>query len=273
GKTQKTQKGKEKARKRLCSLRDFLKDVNPGFNSFLKLVANLRELLENFFCQMRSRNDMPTALEFAYLFAPTIRESLKQLTDTGFVYYTSPHSYCEVPHEMKLPFRDLPSLSVPSSVEMAKDGQRLMRDWRDSFDDLTARETVVTAIEREAVRGAILFEANSVVVVKHDHIRGYPNRRPFFVGIVVADVTDKAENYFCDIELFVSAFEDWCDFVKLTEVSYETFLRYQNDVEDLLPDKEGGEEDSDLDSDDDENPADVVFGGMPLRTTSGRTVV
>ena len=35
----------------------------------------------------------------------------------------------------------------------------------------------------------------------------------------------------------------------------------------------GGEEDSDLGSDDDENPADVVFGGMPLRTISGRTVI
>ena len=78
-------------------------------------------------------------------------------------------------------------------------------------DDLTARETVVKEIEQEAVRGAILFEANSVVVVKRNHIRGYPNRGPFVVGIVVADVT------------------------------------------------EGGEEDSDLDSDDDENPADVVF--------------
>ena len=47
--------------------------------------------------------------------------------------------------------------------------------------------------------------------------------------------------------------------MKLIEVSYETFLRYQNDVEDLLPDKEGGEEDSDLNSDGDENPADVAF--------------
>ena len=192
---------------------------------------------------------------------------------------------------MKLPFRDLPSLSVPSSVEMAKDDQRWMRDWRDSFgklvrqltvrnqstkdnvgtlpllayttpdqpprpldfsttDDLTARETVVTEIEQEAVRGAILFEANSVVVVKRDHIRGYPNRGPFFVGIVVADVTDKEENSFCDIELFVSSFEDCllftlnesarihrdtivskvgekhfekgCDFVRY--ISYKTFL-------------------------------------------------
>ena len=60
---------------------------------------------------------------------------------------------------------------------------------------------------------------------------------------------------------------------KTKNISYETFLRYKNDVEDLLPDKEGGEEDSDLDSDDYENPADVVFGGMPLRTTSGRTVI
>ena len=82
---------------------------------------------------MRSRNDTPTSLEFAYLFAPTTRESLKQLTDIIFVYYTSPHSYYEVPDEMKLPFRGLPSLSVPLSVEMAKDDQRLMRDWRDSF--------------------------------------------------------------------------------------------------------------------------------------------
>ncbi|CAH3163163.1 unnamed protein product, partial [Porites lobata] len=159
---------------------------------------------------------------------------------------------------------------------MAKDDQRLMRDWRDSFgkpvrqltvrnqntkdnvgtlslfayttpdqlprpldfstrDDLTARETVVTEIEQEAVRGAILFEANSDNSVVH--------------------------------------FAKGCGFVKLTEVSYETFLRYQNDVEDLLPDKEGGEEDSELDSDDGENPEDVVFGGMPLRTTSGRTAI
>ena len=32
-------------------------------------------------------------------------------------------------------------------------------------------------------------------------------------------------------------FEKGCDFVKLTEVSYETFLRYQNDVEDLFQTK------------------------------------
>ena len=121
-----TQKGREEARK----ARQVRK---KRATSFLKRVATFTLVVENFFTEMRSRNDIPTALEFAYLFAPTIRESLKQLTDIGFVYYTSPHSYYEVPDEMKLPFRDLPSLSIPSSVEMAKDDQRLMRDWRDSF--------------------------------------------------------------------------------------------------------------------------------------------
>ena len=43
-------------------------------------------------------------------------------------------------------------------------------------------------------------------------------------------------------------------------------------MEDLLPEKEGCEKDSDIDSDDDKNPADVVLGGMPLRMTSGKTV-
>ena len=64
------------------------------------------------------------------------------------------------------------------------------------------------------------------------------------------------------LDAIVSKVEEGCDFVKLMEVSYETFLRYQNDVEDLLPEKEGGEKNRDIDSDDDENPADVVFLGM-----------
>ena len=76
---------------------------------------------------------MPTVLDFAYLFVPTIRESLKQLTDTGFEYYTSPHSYYEAPESTKIPFRDLPSIPYPASVEMSKEDQKMMRDWRDNF--------------------------------------------------------------------------------------------------------------------------------------------
>ena len=44
-------------------------------------------------------------------------------------------------------------------------------------------------------------------------------------------------------------------------------------MEDLYSEKEVCEKDSNIDTDDDENPADVVLGGMPLRMTSGRTVI
>lgn len=337
----KSKRSVEILRESLCSLRDFLKDVNPGFHSFFKLVATLTLVVENFFSQMRSRNDMPTALEFAYLFAPTIRESLKQLTDTGFVYYTSPHSYYEVPDEIKLLFRELPSLSVPSSEEMAKEDQKLMRDWRDSFgkpvrqltvrnqstkdnvgtlplfaystpdppprpldfsitDDLASVASRNTDTHRESHNVAVLFEANSVLILKRDYIPRVINQGPFFVGTVEADISDEEQNIFYDVQLFVPSFEDCVlftfygkerihrdsiagkvdeghfergdNFVKLTEMSYEAFLRHQNDVEDLLPDKESCEESSDLDSED-ESQADVVFGGIPLRTSSGRNVV
>ena len=55
-------------------------------------------------------------------------------------------------------------------------------------------------------------------------------------------------------------------------MSYETFVRYQNEVEDLLPDKGSCDETSNLDSKD-ESQADVVFGRMPLHTSSGRSVI
>ena len=275
---------------------------------------------------MRSRNDMPTVLEFAYLFVPNICESLKQLTDTGVVYYTSPHSYYEVPESTKIPFRDLPSISYPTSVEMGKEDQMMMGDWRDSFgkpvrqltvrnqstndnvrklplhayttldplprppdfsatNEITATHTEVTEMQQVS-GGACLFEANSVVVVKRDHIRGFPLRGPFFVGSILTDVNDKQHNSLCEIQLVVLSIEDCLllrlhgrvsihrdgivgkvgeghfqretNVLKLSEASYETFLRYQNDIEYLLPkrDVESCEEDSDQDSEDD-SPADV----------------
>jgi len=177
---------------------------------------------------------MPTVLEFAYLFVPTIRESLKQLTDTGFVYYTSPHSYYEAPESTKMPFRDLPSISCPASVEMSKENQKMMRDWRDNFGKPVRQLTVrnqstkdnvgtlplyahttpdplprpldfsatneITATHTEVTEmqrvsgGACLFEASRAVVVKRDHIRGITLRGHFFVGSILTDVSGKELN-------------------------------------------------------------------------------
>lgn len=60
----------------------------------------------------------------------------------------------------------------------------------------------------------------------------------------------------------------------MSEASYKTLFRYQNDIEYLLPDKEkeSCEEDSEKDSEDDSR-VDVVFGGMLLCTVSGRPVI
>ena len=122
------------------------------------------------------------------------------------------------------------------------------------------------------------------------------------MGSILTDISNKKLNSLCKIQLFVPSFEDCLLFrlhgrvsihrngivgkveegyfqretnvLKLSEASYETFLRYQNDIEDLLPERdvESCEEDSDQDSEDD-SPADVVFGGMLLRTASGRPVI
>jgi hypothetical protein len=54
----------------------------------------------------------------------------------------------------------------------------------------------------------ILFEANSVLIVKRDHIRGTFSKGPFFVGTVEADISDEEPTNFCDVQLFVPSFED-----------------------------------------------------------------
>ena len=54
-------------------------EISPEYHSVVKLAAMLTLVVENFFSKMRIRNGMPTVLEFAYLFSPTIRETLKQL--------------------------------------------------------------------------------------------------------------------------------------------------------------------------------------------------
>ena len=119
------------------------------------------------------------------------------------------------------------------------------------------------------------------------YIRGTFNKGPFLVRTVEADISDEEQTNFCDVQLFVPSFEDFLlftlngkalihrdaiagkvdighfqrgdNFVKLTEMSCETFLRHQNEVENFLTDKGSCEETSDLDSED-ESQADVVFG-------------
>ena len=115
-----------------------------------------------------------------------------------------------------------------------------------------------------------LFQANTVPIVKGDHIRrqsGVAASCPFFIGSLETDVTeDDNESYF-DFQLYVPSFQDCLNFIhhgkvnvhrdavictvdkteiqtghcfiKLSEETYKTLLSELHDVEDLLPEDEG----------------------------------
>lgn len=236
----------------LSSLGNFINEINPAFHNHMKLASTLTLVVENFFSQMRSRNDMPTVIEFAHLFGPTIQESLKQITHTGFKYYTSASSYYEVPDAMECTFRELPTIAFPSSVKMSKEDEKLMRDWRDSFGKPVRQRTVRNQTTKDNVGTLPLFaytadpptpkpidfgevlhvrpgdEGNQrspprestcgilfqmdTVVIVNDHIRGVSVKCPFFLGVVIADVPDDEHSPCFNIKLFVPTFEDCLEF-------------------------------------------------------------
>ena len=86
---------------------------------------------------------MLIVLEFArYLFVPTMREYLKQATDTVLMYCPFARSYCEAPESTKFPFRDLPSIQYPASVDMCKENIKIIRNWLDNFGNPVRQLTV-----------------------------------------------------------------------------------------------------------------------------------
>lgn len=104
---------------------------------------------------------MPTVLKFAYLFSPIIRETLKQLTDTGFVYYTSQSSHYEVQEMMTLSLGELPSIPFPTSIEMAKkEDKTILRDWKDNFGKPVRQLTIRNQSAKDNV-GTLPIFANA----------------------------------------------------------------------------------------------------------------
>ena len=133
---------------------------------------------------------------------------------------------------------------------------------------------------------AILFQANSVLIVKRDHIRrqsGVATSSLFFIGSLETDVTEDDHKSYFDLQFYVPSFQDCLNFIhhrkvnvhrdavictvdeteiqtgycfiKLSEETYETLLSELelHDVEDLLPEGEGCEEASEEESDEERN--------------------
>lgn len=81
----------------LQRLNESLSYVNADYITQLRLASLLTLVVEHLFSKMRSRNPMPTVLEYAQLFGPTMKESIKQLTKCGFHYFTASSSFYELP--------------------------------------------------------------------------------------------------------------------------------------------------------------------------------
>ena len=203
-------------------------------------------------------------LKFAYLFSPTIHETLKQLTDTGFVYYTLSSRHRHIIKFQKwwhFPLGNFHQfLSFPNLNRNGKgrpnDFERLRRQLRKAcasanctkpkyqrqrwypgvpifayatpdppqqplnFSAMVDQTPRLARTESIAPSGAacraILFQANSVLIVKRDHIRrqsGVATSGPFFIGSLKTDVSeDDHESYF-DLQFYVPSFQDCLNFI------------------------------------------------------------
>ena len=83
----------------LQTLKETVEYVNSGYLANLRLTSLLTLVVEHLFSKMRSRNPTPTVLEYSYLFGPTMKENVKQLTKCGFHYFTSRSSFYELPEK------------------------------------------------------------------------------------------------------------------------------------------------------------------------------
>ena len=85
----------------LRNIKDVLEQTSPDYIKRLDLSSLLTLVCERLFSTMRSTYDMPMVLQFAQLFSPVVRESLKQMSCCSFQYFLWPRSYYPVPEGMQ----------------------------------------------------------------------------------------------------------------------------------------------------------------------------
>ena len=70
--------------------------MNPQLQKLVKPSSLLTWIVEHLFSKnMPATNRTPTLLKFEYLFGPTIKELLKELTNCGYHYFTGSGSHYE----------------------------------------------------------------------------------------------------------------------------------------------------------------------------------
>ena len=75
---------------RICSR---LHEIPPSLLDSVNLKSLITLVVENLFAEMRQGNEMPLVLQFAYHFSSAVREYIKRITQSSFIYHTSSSSY------------------------------------------------------------------------------------------------------------------------------------------------------------------------------------
>ena len=126
----------------LQSLKKTVEYVNSGYLANLRLASLLTLVVEHLFSKMRSRNPTPTVLEYVYLFGPTMKETVKQLTKCGFHYFTARSSFYELLEKNCLSIGEILSIPQLPLKSMPPADQRILRDWRDNYGQSVPQVTV-----------------------------------------------------------------------------------------------------------------------------------
>ena len=113
----------------LRNIKDVLERTSPDYIKRLDLSSLLTLVCERLFSTMRSRYEMPMVLQFAQLFLPVVRESLKQMSCCSFQYFLSPRSYYPVPEGMQT-INQLPPVPRPRKETLPASDLQLLQEWR-----------------------------------------------------------------------------------------------------------------------------------------------
>ena len=113
----------------LRNIKDVLEQTSPDYIKRLDLSSLLTLVCERLFSAMRSRYEMPMVLQFAQLFSPVVRESLKQMSCCSFQYFLSPRSYYPVPEGMQT-INQLPPVPRPRKETLPASDLQLLQEWR-----------------------------------------------------------------------------------------------------------------------------------------------
>ena len=98
-------------------------------------------LIEHFNSKMRSIYEMPTVQKFCHQFSAAVEETLKQISNCGFSYFTPRDSYYDVPEGM-FSFEEIPKVPCPVARKGSKEDVIKIRHWATTYGDSTRQLSV-----------------------------------------------------------------------------------------------------------------------------------